>query len=152
MKMKKLIAALLACVMLCAISVPALGEGCYLLLKGYLSDCDDDLCNLGAPEIMSGEPLDKTTFMVYWPDSEKLMLSGLNARGECEICTWRNVKMINGIAVFLAICNEWDFVLSTCDSGYTLVLDWVLSEDDSLFIDNAEDAAEFVETVMGALQ
>lgn len=152
MKMKKLIAALLACVMMFSLAIPALGESGYELLKGFMTASDNELCRLGVPETQSSSGYDSTIFMVYWPDQEKIMLSGVNARGQNEVSTWRNVELVNGLAVFIAICNEWDFMISYCDSGYTLVLDWVLSEDDSLFIDNAEDAAGFVETVMGALQ
>ena len=84
--MKKLIAVMLACVLLCAIAVPAMGESCYELLKGFLSETDDDLTDLGQPIAFPSDEAGHDIVLVYDEKNFELMLSGTNASGKGEMC------------------------------------------------------------------
>lgn len=151
MKMKKLLAVMLACVMLCAVAAPALGETGYEILKGFLSQTGEELCNLGTPDVM---PLDDpdTTILLGYIEAEKIMiLGGVNADGQGELCGWSNVEIVNALAVFVNVCTAWDDFAAMFGSGYGLMLGWDYGED-HLYIHTSEEAAMFVEAVEGMLE
>lgn len=145
--MKKLIAVMLACVLMLTLAAPALGETGYEILKGFLSQTGEDLCNLGQPLTAPTGDADNLIFLFYIQEEGTMLLSGVNARGEGEMCGWSNVELINAIAVFLNICTAWDAFSALCDSGYQVVLGWDYGEEDSLFIDTSEEAAMFAEAM-----
>ena len=152
MKMKKLIAVLLSCVLLFTLAVPALGESGYEVLKILLSQSGgEELYHLGEPVVMPGETNDNIIRLGYSGEDCILVLSGINSSGESELCGWLEVDVIHALAVFVATCVDWDTVSGLCDSGYTLLLAWK-NGDETLFIDSAEEAAMFVEAVEDLLE
>ena len=151
MKMKKLIAVLLACVLLCTATIPALGETGYEILKDFLSRTGDEPCNLGAPDVQPLSDPDKIILLGYIEDEEILILGGVNAGGKGELSGWDDVEVVNALSVFLNVCTAWDTFAAMCDSGYTLMLAWDYGVD-KLFITSSEEAALFVEALEERLQ
>ena len=143
MKMKKLIAVMLTCVLMFTLTVPALGESMYEFLKQYLSDpSKNELC-YGTPVTSSYEKDNKVT--LYYMGGGTLCLSGTNSRGQGEVCFWFNVDEIAVIATFAALCSLWDQLSSLCDYGYTLQLAYDFGDNDPLVIDSAYEAQLFVQ-------
>ena len=142
MKMKKLIAVLLTCVMLCAVAAPAMGETMYEFLKQYLSDPSVNSNSLGTPRTIS---YDKSEYIfVYYMDDGSLGLSGVNAQGQCEACFWSDVDELIAIATFYALSLNWEMLSGICDPGYSLVLAFTAdAESDPFIVDDAESAAAF---------
>lgn len=149
--MKKLIAALLACVMLCTAAIPALGETGYEILKSFLSQTGEELCNLGAPDVQPLSDPDKIILLGYIEAEKILILGGVNADGQGELSGWDDVEIVNALSVFVNVCTAWDTFAAMCDSGYTLMLAWDYGED-KLYITSSEEAAMFVEAVEGMLE
>lgn len=142
MKMKKLIAVLLACVMLCTLSVPAMGETMYEFLKQYLSDSSVNSNSLGTPRTIS---YDKGEYIfMYYMDDGSICLSGVNAQGQGEACFWSDVDELIAIATFYAVSLNWEMISGICDPGYSLVLAFTAdAESDPFIVDDAASAAAF---------
>ena len=139
--MKKLIAVLLSCVMLCTLAVPALGENCYELMKAVLADTSTDLC-LGTPMTTS---YDKTNEILLMYTDGTMGLFGVNSRGQGELAYWFNVDLAKGVYVIYELAQIWDTVSTLPDSGYKFVMVLCSSDsDDQLLIDDAASAANFV--------
>lgn len=149
--MKKLIATLLACVMLCAMAAPALGETGYDILKSFLSQTGESLCNLGTPDVQPLSDPGKTILLGYIEAEKIMILGGVNADDQGELCGWSNVEVVNALAVFVNVCTEWDDFAAMFGSGYTLMLAWDYGEG-KLYITSSEEAAMFVEAVEGMLE
>ena len=149
--MKKLIAVMLTCVLMFTLAVPALGETGYEMLKRFLIESDSKYCNLGQPLVAPYDEATNLIFLFYYQEDGTMLLSGVNARGENEMCGWDNVEFINALAVFLNVCTAWDTFSALCDSGYRVVLGWDYGEEDSLFIDSSEEAAMFAEMAEGMI-
>lgn len=145
MKMKKLIAALLACVMLCAVAAPAIGETCYDFLKTYLSDKSLNESAYGTP-ITTDVDKNDLVFLYYMGDG-CLYLSGINNRNKGEACMWFNLDATDVLILFYVLSSRWDAISGLCDSGYRLCMAYGFNDDDAYFIDSAYTAAEFVSTV-----
>ena len=145
MKMKKLIAMLLACVMLCTLAVPALGETMYEFLKQYLSDpSKNELC-FGTPITSSYDKDNKVT--LYYMGDGTLCLSGTNSKRQGEACFWFGADEISVLSTFMALCSLWDQFASLCDYGYTPLLAYDFGDGDPLMIDSAYEAQLFVNAV-----
>ena len=152
MKMKKLIAVLLICVMMFTLAVPALGETCYEMLKLYFSATEGRY--LGVPQIIpfDFENIDQHLAVMYSGPDSMLLLAGFNSKGEGEVCAWYAVDTTQALGVFYDLCNSWDYAASMCDAGYNLMLTWDYGEEDNLIIDSASEAALFVEALEERLQ
>ena len=150
--MKKLIAAILACVLMFTLAVPALGESCYVFLRNFLTESDNELCHLGAPAKAAPENTGNIVLLIYQAEEQTLMLGGINEYGQNELCIWHNVELLSGIAIFYAVCNNWYAMTDLCASGYVLMLDWMSGEDDSLFISDASEAALFTSAIAELMQ
>ena len=149
--MKKLIAALLACVLLCTAAIPALGESGYDILKSFLSQTGESLCNLGTPDVQPLSDPGKTILLGYIEAEKIMILGGVNADDQGELCGWSNVEVVNTLAVFVNVCTEWDDFAAMFGSGYTLMLAWDYGEG-KLYITSSGEAAMFVEAVEGMLE
>ena len=144
--MKKLIAVLLSCVLLFTLAVPALGETGYDILKSFLSQTGESLCNLGTPNVQPLSDPGKTILLGYIEADGAIILGGVNAGGKGELCGWHDVEVINALSVFLNVCTAWDTFAAMCDSGYTLMLAWDYGED-KLYITSSEEAAMFADAI-----
>ena len=141
MKMKKLIAVLLACVMLCTLAVPALGESGYEIIKALLADTPTDLC-LGTPVTRS---FDKSNEIVLMYTDGTIGLFGVNNRGQGEIAYWFDVDMAKGVYIIYKLAVIWDVVSTLPDSGYKFVMVLCSSDgEDQLVINDAASAANYV--------
>ena len=149
--MKKLIAALLICVLTVSLAAPALGETGYDILKSFLSQTGESLCNLGTPNVQPLSDPGKTILLGYIEAEKIMILGGVNADDQGELCGWSNVEVVNALAVFVNVCTEWDDFAAMFGSGYTLMLAWDYGED-KLYITSSEEAAMFVEAVEGMLE
>ena len=144
--MKKLIAVLLSCVLLFTLAVPALGESGYEILKSFLSQTGESLCNLGTPDVQPLSDPGKTILLGYIEAEKIMILGGVNAGGKGELSGWDDVEVINALSVFLNVCTAWDTFAAMCDSGYTLMLAWDYGED-KLYITSSEEAAMFADAI-----
>ena len=144
--MKKLIAALLICVLTVSLAAPALGETGYDILKSFLSQTGESLCNLGTPDVQPLSDPGKTILLGYIEADGAIILGGVNAGGKGELCGWHDVEVINALSVFLNVCTAWDTFAAMCDRGYTLMLAWDYGED-KLYITSSEEAAMFADAI-----
>lgn len=144
--MKKLLAVLLICVLMFTLAVPALGESGYEILKDFLSGTGDEPCYLGLPTVEPYANAEKIIMLGYVQSDSTMVIAGINAAGQGELCGWNNVDVISAFSVFLNVCTAWDAFAAMCDRGYSLMLAWDYGED-YLFIDSSEEAALFVETL-----
>lgn len=144
--MKKLIAVLLSCVLMLTLSVPAMGESCYELLKGFLSETDDDLTDLGQPIAFPSNEAGHDIVLVYNEKNFELIISGANASGKGEMCIWENVEALKVLRIFYVVCSSWDTLSDFCDKGYSMILSWDYGAQFNLFIYNQETATDFLET------
>ena len=149
--MKKLIAALLICVLTVSLAAPALGETGYDILKSFLSQTGESLCNLGTPDVQPLSDPGKTILLGYIEAEKIMILGGVNAGGKGELSGWDDVEVVSALSVFLNVCTAWDTFAAMCDSGYTLMLAWDYGVD-KLFITSSEEAAMFVEALEERLQ
>ena len=140
--MKKLIAVLLACVMLCTLAVPALGENCYELMKAVLADTSTDLY-LGTPMTTS---YDKSNEIMLMYTDGTMGLFGVNSRGQGELSYWFNVDWTKAVYIFYVLSQIWDTVAEMPDYGYSFTM-VLATEDDQLVIDDAVSAANYVAAV-----
>lgn len=142
--MKKLIAVLLTCVMLCAVAVPALGENCYEIMKALLADTSTDLC-MGDPMTTDYEITQKVLLMYT---NGTMGLFGVNGSGQGELTIWFDVDMAKAVYVFYSLAQIWDDIAVLPDDGYSFVM--ALCGDDGesqIIIDDAESAAEYMAAV-----
>ena len=144
--MKKLIAVLLSCVLLFTLAVPALGETGYDILKSFLSQTGESLCNLGTPNVQPLSDPGKTILLGYIEADGAIILGGVNAGGKGELCGWHDVEVINALSVFLNVCTAWDTFAAMCDSGYSLMLAWDYGEG-KLYVTSSEEAAMFADAI-----
>ena len=144
MKMKKLIAVLLSCVLLCAIAAPALGENCYEIMKALLADTSTDLC-MGDPMTTDYEITQKVLLMYT---NGTMGLFGVNGSGQGELTIWFDVDMAKAVYVFYSLAQIWDDIAVLPDDGYSFVM--ALCGDDGesqIIIDDAESAADYMAAV-----
>ena len=150
MKMKKLIAVLLICVMMFALAVPALGETCYGLLKAYFSGevTTSSMSYLGTPQVLPLNDATKAVALMYNAPEEYMMLTGFNSKGQSEMSVWPGVDVMTAFSVFYDVCSSWELLSSVCEPGYKLWVLWDYGEG-NLCITSSEDAAMFVEMLSG---
>lgn len=144
MKMKKLIAVLLSCVLLCAIAAPALGENCYEIMKALLADTSTDLC-MGDPMTTDYEITQKVLLMYT---NGTMGLFGVNGNGQGELAIWFDVDTAKAVYVFYTLAQIWDNIAALPDYGYDFSM--VLCSEDGesqLIIDDAVSAANYVAAV-----
>lgn len=140
--MRKLMTLLLVACLLCAVCVPALGEGCYEVIKSVLSDRD----SYGAPVTVPFGNSDKYVFLQYNSEDSTLNLAGTNTSGSGELCLWSNVDIAHALATIAALCNNWNTLEDCLGYGYTLVICITTdSSSDSIFIDSSAKASQFIQ-------
>lgn len=146
MKMKKLVAVLLACVMLCALAVPALGESGYEFLKGFLSDPNKNSLSFGTPIIESREK--SSNIILYYMGDGILCLSGVNSKGQGEVCFWFGVSETDTLITCYNMCTLWNALTDVCDYGYHLAIAFKFDADsDPILVTDATTAAAFAGAV-----
>ena len=144
MKMKKLIAALLTCVMLFALAVPALGENCYELMKALLADPASDLC-MGDPMTTDYEITQKVLLMYT---NGTMGLFGVNGNGQGELAIWFDVDTAKAVYVFYTLAQIWDVIAALPDYGYDFSMALCSEDGESqIIIDDAVSAANYVAAV-----
>ena len=144
MKMKKLIAVLLACVMLCAVAAPAMGENCYEIMKALLADTSTDLC-MGDPMTTDYEITQKVLLMYT---NGTMGLFGVNGNGQGELAIWFDVDTAKAVYVFYILAQIWDDIAALPNYGYDFSM--VLCSEDGesqIIIDDAVSAANYVAAV-----
>lgn len=139
--MKKLISAMLICVLMFTLTVPALGESGYEIIKTLLADTSTDLY-LGTPMTTS---YDKSNEILLMYTDGTMGLFGVNNRGQGELAYWFDVDLAKGVYVIYTLAQVWDTLSSLPDSGYKFVLVLCSSDgEDQLIINDAASAANFV--------
>ena len=140
--MKKLIAVLLTCVLMLTLSVPAMGENCYEMMKALFTDPDNDPY-LGDP-ITIGYDSTQRILLLYTAGT--IGLFGVNSNGQGEAAMWLNVDETKAVTIFYVLSASWDFVAGMPDDGYSFYM-VMATLDHNFDIDDAESAADYMAAV-----
>ena len=142
--MKKTVSLLLAVCLLCAVCVPALGEGCYEVIKSAILSMD----GFDSPETLPQDNSDRQILLYYSADEGVLSLTGTNEQENGEMYLWRDVDQMQSLTLFYSVCILWDSLIPLAGDGYTLCLTITSSSSSGpIVISTSAEAHDFVQFI-----
>lgn len=148
-KMKKLLSVLLVACLLCTLSVPALGETAYTLIRMFISDTDG--CNLGTPISVAGTWDEKIVMAIFDLDAGSISLGGTNYKGQKEVSMWIGLDTVDVLLTLAKLCGGWETLAGQLEYGYDMVFQMSSGEDEA-YITSKRDADLFMEALTNLLK
>lgn len=139
--------ALLLCVVMLLLGVTAQAETCFSVVKSYISTYEDADGNvLGDGYTTTNEEKYGYMGIVFDIQRQAIFVIGDNNAEGGESVLWVGVNVVTFFELMLICCSGWDTLENALDSGYTMNITILPSDDeeDRIVLKSSAEASAFL--------